>query len=106
MAKPVRFVRSSARLKQVTDTPPEVFLSVFWIYATTEMGPWLHEIEQPCLVLTGEFDGGCNPRLNRFMHDQLPNSKLVIIEGIKHSLLMEASHLALPYIRDFLLDQE
>jgi 3-oxoadipate enol-lactonase len=95
-----------ARLQQVIDTPAEVFLNVFWIYATTEMGPWLHEIECPCLVLTGELDGGCNPRLNRFIHERLPDSRLVIIEGIKHSLLMEASHLALPHIREFLLRQE
>ena len=27
------------RKKQVEDTPEPVFLSVFWIYATTEMGP-------------------------------------------------------------------
>ena len=93
-----------ARLQQVRDTPADVFLNVFWIYATTEMGPWLHEIDCPCLVLTGELDGGCNPRLNRFMHEQLPDSRLVIIDGIKHSLLMEASHLALPHIRDFLLE--
>ncbi len=94
-----------ARLQQVVDTPADVFMSVFWIYATTEMGPWLHEIDQPCLVLTGEFDGGCNPRLNRFMHEQLPDSRLVILDGYKHSLLMEASHEVLPHLREFLLEQ-
>ena len=36
-----------ARLQQVKDTPADVFLSVFWIYATTEMSPWLHEIKCP-----------------------------------------------------------
>ena len=29
------------RKRQVIDTPTNVFLSVFRIYATTEMGPWL-----------------------------------------------------------------
>ncbi len=94
-----------ARLQQVVDTPADVFMSVFWIYATTEMGPWLHTVEQPCLVLTGEFDGGCNPRLNRFMHEQLPDSRLVILDAYKHSLLMEASHEVLPHLREFLLEQ-
>jgi pimeloyl-ACP methyl ester carboxylesterase len=51
-----------ARKKQVTDTPAQVFLSVFWIYATTEMGPWLPEVACPCLVLTGELDAACSPR--------------------------------------------
>ena len=28
--------------------------------------------KQPCLVLTGENDGGCNPRLNRLIAEALP----------------------------------
>jgi len=94
-----------ARLQQVRDTPADVFLSVFWIYATTEMAPWLHEIKCPCLVLTGELDGGCNPRLNRFMHEQLPDSQLLILDGLKHSLMIEASDRVLPHLRSFLLQQ-
>ena len=97
--------RVDARLRQVVDTPPEVFMSVFWIYATTEMGPWLHEVACPCLVLTGELDGGCNPRLNRFMHERLPDSRLVILDGYKHSLLLEASDRVLVHLRQFLLEQ-
>lgn len=79
------------RLKQVIDTPAHVFLSVFEIYAGTEMGHWLHEIECPCLVLTAEFDGGCNPRLNRFIAGELKRSELVILEGLKHDIINEAS---------------
>lgn len=94
-----------ARLQQVKDTPADVFLNVFWIYATTEMAPWLHQVECPCLVLTGELDGGCNPRLNRFIHAELPDSRLVILDGLKHSLMIEASDRVLPYLREFLLGQ-
>ena len=94
-----------ARLQQVKDTPADVFLSVFWIYATTEMAPWLHEVKCPCLVLTGELDGGCNPRLNQFIDGELPNSRLVILEGLKHALMIEASDRVLPQLREFLLEQ-
>ena len=94
-----------ARLQQVKDTPADVFLSVFWIYAQTEMAPWLHRVACPCLVLTGELDGGCNPRLNRFIDAQLPNSRLVILPGLKHSLMIEASDQVLPELRKFLLEQ-
>ena len=69
------------------------------------MAPWLHEIKQPCLVLTGELDGGCNPRLNQLIDDELPDSQLVILEGIKHSLLIEASDKLLPHLKKFLMDQ-
>jgi len=94
-----------ARLKQVKETPADAFLSVFWIYATTEMAPWLHEVKCPCLVLTGELDGGCNPRLNQFIDSELPNSRLVILEGLKHALMIEASEQVLPHLQEFLLGQ-
>ncbi|MEM9046187.1 MAG: alpha/beta hydrolase [Pseudomonadota bacterium] len=77
------------RLKQVINTDPDVFLNVFRIYAGTEMAPWLHQITAPVLVLTGENDGGCNPRLNRLIHEAVPKSKLKILPKLKHSILLE-----------------
>ena len=77
------------RLKQVIDTNSDVFLNVFHIYAETEMSPWLHKIQKPCLVLTGEHDGGCSPRLNELIHNALPQSELVILPEYKHSILLE-----------------
>ena len=78
------------RLDQVIGTNPDVFLNVFRIYAGTEMAPWLHQVTAPSLVLTGENDGGCNPRLNQLIADALPNAELVILPHYKHSLLLEA----------------
>ena len=78
------------RLKQVIDTNPDVFMQVFRIYAGTEMAPWLHEVAAPSLVLTGENDGGCNPRLNMLIENALPNSELVVLPRYKHSILVEA----------------
>ena len=92
------------RLNQVKSTPEAVFKSVFNIYATTEMAPWLHEIEHPCLVLTGELDGGCNPRLNEFIAGELKNARLVILDGLKHSILIEASDRGAKPLRKFLLE--
>lgn len=94
------------RLQQVRDTNFEVFNNVFRIYAETEMAPWLYEITQPCLVLTGELDGGCNPRLNGFIADQLPNSKLVILDGYKHSILLEAGEQVAEHIQRFIENLE
>lgn len=78
------------RLQQVIQTDADVFLNVFGIYAGTEMSPWLSEINAPSLVLTGENDGGCNPRLNQQIADALPNARLIILPHYKHSLLLEA----------------
>ena len=90
------------RMQQVIDTDPDVFLSVFDIYAETEMSPWLHEVKQPCLVLTGENDGGCNPRLNRQIAAALPDSELVILPVLRHAILLEAADQVAPPVLDFL----
>ncbi len=78
------------RLQQVMDTDAANFLNVFRIYAGTEMMPWLHEITAPSLVLTGENDGGCSPRLNQKIAERLVDAQLVILTNYKHSILLEA----------------
>lgn len=90
------------RMKQVIETDPDVFLSVFDIYAETEMAPWLHEVDKPSLVLTGENDGGCNPRLNQFIAGQLPKSELVILPVLRHAILLEAADQVAPPALAFL----
>lgn len=93
------------RKQQVMDTPAEVFLNVFDIYAETEMSPWLHQITAPAQVLTGELDGGCNPHLNRQIAKAMPNAELVILDGLKHAIFIEATDRVLPPVRHFLLAQ-
>lgn len=93
------------RKKQVMDTPAEVFLNVFDIYAETEMAPWLHEVKAPAQIITGELDGGCNPRLNRLIHAALPGSELEILEGLKHAIFIEATERVLPHVRRFLVER-
>ena len=77
------------RLKQVVDTDPDVFLNVFRIYAKTEMISWLKELTKPCLLMTGENDGGCTPKHNEKMANEIKNSELVILPKLKHSFLIE-----------------
>jgi 3-oxoadipate enol-lactonase len=94
------------RMQQVIDTDKDVFLSVFDIYAETEMAPWLAEIRAPCLVLTGENDGGCNPRLNRQIAAALPDSRLVILPQLRHAILLEAADLVAGPVLSFLQSHE
>lgn len=94
------------RLQQVIDTDPDVFLSVFDIYAETEMASWLKEVGAPSLVLTGEEDGGCNPRLNKFIAGELQDSELVILPRLRHAILLEAADVVAPPVLDFLRRQE
>ena len=79
-----------ARRQRVLATNDGVFKNVFHIYAETELAPKLKEVQAPTLVLTGEFDGGCNPRLNKFIAGEIANSELVILDDLKHAILLEA----------------
>jgi pimeloyl-ACP methyl ester carboxylesterase len=90
------------RMRQVIETDPDIFLSVFDIYAQTEMAPWLNQVLAPCLVLTGENDGGCNPRLNRFIAGELPDSELVILPHLRHAILLEAPEMVAQPVQDYL----
>ncbi|MEM6482458.1 MAG: alpha/beta hydrolase [Pseudomonadota bacterium] len=90
------------RLKQVIDTNAKIFMNVFRIYAGTEMAPWLHEVTATALVLTGENDGGCNPRLNTQIAAALPRSELAVLSGYKHSLLLEAGDIVAQHIVEFI----
>ena len=90
------------RIEQVLGTPADVFLSVFDVYAETEMAPWLGEVTVPCLVLTGENDPGCNPRLNEYIDAALPDSELVILPEVRHSILVECRELVAGPLLDFL----
>jgi len=91
------------RIQQVTDTDPSIFLNVFRIYANTEMQSWLNRISLPALVLTGENDGACNPRLNQLMVNELKNSELIILPDLKHSILIEAPNLVSESLSNFFL---
>lgn len=90
------------RLSQVVNTRSDVFLNVFRIYAGTEMLPWLDEIRHRSLVLTGENDGGCNPRLNTLIARTLPNAELVILPDYKHAILVEAPELVCQHLIEFI----
>lgn len=91
------------RMDQVLGTNAEVFLTVFDIYAQTEMGPWLGQIPHPALVITGQDDGGCPPRLNHKISQALPTADMIVLAGLKHSVLLEAGDLVAKHLRDFIL---
>lgn len=94
------------RKQQVVETPADVFLNVFDIYAETEMAPWLHKIHASAQVLTGALDGGCNPRLNRLIAGAMPEAELVVLPELKHAIFIEATEQVLPHVRRFLLARE
>jgi len=94
-----------ARMEQVIGTDTEIFLNVFDIYAETEMAPWLAEVSAPALVLTGENDGGCPPRLNEKIAKALSGSKLVVLPDVKHSIMLECGDVVAGHMLSFIQHQ-
>jgi 3-oxoadipate enol-lactonase len=88
------------RLQELKANDLRSYSAAYAAFAEGDLGPRLHEIHHPTLIVTGEHDVGSNTRMARFMHDTIPGSKLHILPGLKHSVLLEAP----AEIADLLLD--
>ncbi len=90
------------RMQQLRTMDPEVYATTFAVYAESETAAWLPALQQPALVLTGEEDVSCSPRLNRQIAAALPHSQLQILPRLRHSILMEAPDRVAPPLLEFL----
>lgn len=80
-----------ARLRQRnTENDPDCYAASYRVLAQTDFGGLLDQIRVPVLIATGEHDAGSNPRMALYMHERIVGSKLHILPGLRHSILMEA----------------
>jgi 3-oxoadipate enol-lactonase len=82
---------------------PACYAAAYRVLAETDLGDALPAIACPTLIATGEDDLGSNPRMARFMHQRIAGSRLEILAGLRHSLLMEAPDQVATLMRGFLL---
>ncbi len=94
------------RLEALLENDPVSYAEAYRVFAETDMGDRIHQIAHRTLVVTGENDVGSNPRMARFMHQRIGGSKLVILPGLKHSLLVEAPDTIADLLLDFLTTAE
>lgn len=90
------------RLKELLENDPASYAEAYRIFAESDVGDRIHGIRHRTLIATGEHDVGSNPRMARFMHDQISNSELVIFPDLRHSLLVEAPDQVADLISKFL----
>ena len=91
-----------ARLARGRENDPVCYASSYRVLAETDLADRLHEIAAPTLVMTGEFDQGSNPRMSRLMAERIPDSRLHILDRLKHSILIEAPDLVASRLHGFL----
>ncbi|MFX0031432.1 MAG: alpha/beta fold hydrolase [Candidatus Hodarchaeota archaeon] len=64
----------------------------------------LHEIKNDVLILCAEKDKTTPKLVNQKLHDQIPNSKLIVVEKAAHQSILEKAPEINKYVIDFLLD--
>jgi poly(3-hydroxyalkanoate) depolymerase len=95
-------IHEDARLS----APPSV-VGYMWqvaaIWGWTSL-PWLHEIKQPTLVMTGDDDRIVRPVNARVLAWRIPHATLHIVPGGGHLFLLDQPEDAAPVINDFLAE--
>lgn len=97
-AHPEVIAEMEARRKEID---PECFASAYRIIAETDMEEDLPNVKAKTLVMTGEFDRA-SPQMAAVMAHRIPDSELVIFEGLRHNLARENPTLLAHTIRKFL----
>lgn len=83
---------------------PDCYAAAYRVLAQTDFGGLIDQIAMPTLIATGECDAGSNPRMARYMHERIPDSRLAILPKLRHSLLNEAPEQVAALMRAFLID--
>lgn len=70
-----------------------------------EAGEQLRDLQPPALIMVGQEDPWAQPRFSRLLHQTIPDSRLLIVEGQKHYVAMERSDLVNRAVMTFLEEQ-
>ncbi len=71
-----------------------------------EGAPGISAMDAPTLIIAGELDLLTPPSQARALHAELPNSKLIVMEGVSHTPFIERTHDTFAAVRAFLTDCE
>jgi pimeloyl-ACP methyl ester carboxylesterase len=82
--------RVAQRMAELLANDPTSYAAAYTVFATSDLGERLGEIKHATLVATGEHDVGSNTRMARMMHERIKGSRLEILPGLRHSVLVEA----------------
>lgn len=91
-----------------TDYPPQLkdLINQFKALTDFDTRESLHKITQPTLILVGSKETRNPPERSKLIHEKIPNSKLKVLENLKHGLTIEApervNHLIWDFIKEHL----
>jgi pimeloyl-ACP methyl ester carboxylesterase len=88
--------------RQIAELPPVVLTQTMNHYQAFDATPWLHELSQKALVISGEKDLVTPPETQDLMNQLLPNSKLVRVYGGSHCTTLDYPEYVCLLIEKFL----
>jgi (E)-2-((N-methylformamido)methylene)succinate hydrolase len=91
---------------RVTANDPNGYAAAYRVFAESDLDQELSQIRVPTLIVTGEYDVGSTPEMARLMHDRIAGSRLEILPGLRHGILVEAPDAVADLLRDFLSGNE
>jgi len=83
------------------ENDPHCYAAAYRVLATTDLVGEIHRIQAPTLIVTGEGDVGSDPRMAGAMHERLRGSRLEVLPGLRHSILVEAPGLVARLLEEF-----
>jgi len=98
--------RVQRRMTELLANDPASYAASYTVFATSDLCDRLGEIRHRTLIATGENDVGSNTRMARMMHERIKDSQLVILPGLRHSVLVEAPDFVATLLIDHFLGRE
>lgn len=65
------------------------YAAAYDVLAGTDLLEEAAQIASPVLLVTGENDRGSTPRMSQALHERIPGSRLVVVDGRQHYLHLE-----------------
>lgn len=91
-------------VRRMLEIPPEVTHGDFAACNVWDRMTDIGAITVPTLIIGGEADKLTPPKYARYLHDHIPNSRLVMVPGAGHMVMLEAPDLVAREIAAFLRD--
>jgi pimeloyl-ACP methyl ester carboxylesterase len=83
------------------ENDPRAYAAAYHVLATTDLADEAAGVRAPTLIVTGEGDIGSNPRMAQLLHARIAGSRLEILPGRRHAILIEAPALVARLLGDF-----
>ena len=89
--------------QRLQSNDPRGYLDAYRVFATAETvnGRALLDVDCPTLVMTGVEDAGATPKIAQRMADDLEQVDLVLLDGLRHLILLEAPDEVTRRLSDF-----